>query len=42
MINIIMGNIIPNNNQLIAGNLNNDDTIDVLDVVSLVNLILSD
>ena len=42
MINIIVGNIIPDNNQLTAGDFNNDDTIDVLDVISLVNQILSD
>ena len=40
IVNIIIGNISPTSNQLIAGDLNSDGTLDVLDVVSLVNNIL--
>ena len=40
IINIIIGNINPTGLQTIAGDLNADDTIDVLDVVQLVNTIL--
>ena len=40
VINIIIGNVNPTSIQLIAGDLNIDGTIDVLDVVQLVNTIL--
>ena len=40
VINIIIGNLNPSSMQLISGDLNNDGTIDVLDVVQLVNTIL--
>ena len=35
VINIIIGNEIPNTNQLISGDINTDNTIDVLDIVQL-------
>ena len=41
MINIIIGNITPNSTQLVAGDMNEDDVIDVLDVVTLVNAIVN-
>ena len=40
VINIIIGNLNPTAIQLIAGDLNSDNTIDVLDIVQLVNIIL--
>ena len=39
-VNIIVGNIQPNNQQLVTADMNNDNNIDVLDIVILVNTIL--
>ena len=39
-INIIIGNLNPNTQQSIAADMNGDNTIDVLDIVILVNTIL--
>ena len=40
VINIIIGNSSPTSDQLITADLNIDGTIDVLDVVQLINHIL--
>ena len=39
-VNIIVGNIEPNNQQLITADMNYDNNIDVLDILILVNSIL--
>jgi len=39
-INIIIGNLNPNTQQSVAADMNGDNTIDVLDIVILVNTIL--
>ena len=41
MVNIVLGNLIPDNYQSCAADVNSDDNIDVLDVVSTVNAILN-
>ena len=41
MVNIILGNFNPTDDQYNAADLNTDDVINVLDVVQIVNLILS-
>ena len=41
MVNIILGEINPENDQFMAGDLNSDGLINVIDVVALVNIILS-
>jgi len=41
MVNIVLGNIIPNDYQSCAADVNGDGNIDVLDVVQTVNLILN-
>ena len=41
MVNIVLGNIIPDDYQSCAADVNDDNNIDVLDVVQTVNLILN-
>ena len=41
MVNIVLGNIIPDNYQSCAADVNSDGSIDILDVVQTVNLILN-
>ena len=40
-INIILDTSEPNSNEVLIGDLNNDSNFDVLDIVLLVNIILS-
>ena len=39
-INFVIGNTTPTNLELSLSDINSDNTIDILDIVSLVNLIL--
>jgi hypothetical protein len=40
LVNIVLGETIPNEYQLWAADMNEDNIIDVLDIVQLVNIIL--
>ena len=42
LVNIILGEFEPSENQLSAADLNQDSVIDVIDIVALVNIVLSD
>ena len=41
LINIILGNEEPTSSQLLAGDLNQDSIINILDAIALVNIIIS-
>ena len=41
VVNIILGNIIPNSIQFLSADINSDGIIDILDIILLVNLILN-
>ena len=40
LVNFVLGDETPSNNELITSDLNNDEVLNVLDIVTLVNLIL--
>ena len=41
LVNISISNIEPNDSQIISGDINSDEQIDILDIILCVNLILN-